>query len=68
MTEEAKKDIGPRKRLSRQQSIGVMVAGGVLLVVPWLIAAEQGTTLHIGKMSVGAAGFVLLCMGSYFRP
>ena len=68
MAEEEKKDFGPRKWLTRQQAIGLMVAGGVLLVIPWFIPAGQETTLQAGKMLVGAAGFVLLCLGSYFRP
>jgi hypothetical protein len=68
MADEEKKDSGPRKRLTKQQAIGVMVAGGVMLVVPWFIPAEQGTTLQAGKMLVGGAGFVVLCLGSYFRP
>jgi len=64
MADEEKKDFGPRKRLTKPQAIGVMVAGGVMLVVPWFISAESGTTLQAGKMLVGAAGFVVLCLGN----
>ena len=68
MATESKQGLGPRKRLTREQAIGVMAAGGAMLVIPWFISAEQGTTLQVGKMFVGVAGFIVLCLGSYFRP
>lgn len=66
--ETARKGLGPRKRLGKGQAIGVMITGGVLLVFPWFIPSEQGSTLHLVKMAIGVAGFILLCLGSYFRP
>jgi len=43
--ETARKDHGPRKRFTKGQAVGVMVTGGLLLVVPWFIPSEQGSTL-----------------------
>lgn len=69
MTEEsAQKSLGPKKRLAKGQAIGVMATGGVLLIAPWFIPSEQGSTLYIMKMVISVAGFVVLCLGSYYRP
>lgn len=68
MAEEAKKDFGPKKRLTKPQAIGVMVAGGILLVLPWFIPSEQGSSLQLVKTGISLAGFVVLCLGSYWRP
>jgi hypothetical protein len=69
MAEEVKPGhVGPKKRLSKQQAIAVMVLGAVLLVLPWFIATEQGTTGQIVKTLVGVIGFCVLCAGAYFRP
>ena len=59
---------GPKKRLSKQQAIMVMVGGAALLVLPWFIPAEQGTTAQLVKTLVGVVGFCVLCAGAYFRP
>jgi hypothetical protein len=60
---------GPRKRFSKSTSVGVMVAGGLMIVIPWFFfAAEQGSALQIVKTLVGAVGFVVLCVGAYYRP
>jgi hypothetical protein len=66
--EEAKKDFGPRKRLTKLQAVGLMVAGGVLLVLPWFFLGEQGSTLYMVKTVISVVGFVVLCLGSYYRP
>jgi len=60
---------GPKKRLSKSTSVGVMVAGGLMILIPWFFfPAEQGTTLQIVKTLVGVVGFVVLCVGAYYRP
>jgi hypothetical protein len=47
----------------------VMVAGGLMIVIPWFFfAAEQGSALQIVKTLVGVVGFVVLCVGAYYRP
>ncbi len=50
--ETAEKDHGPRKRLTKTQAVSVMVAGGVLLVAPWFIPSEQGSTLQLVKTGI----------------
>ncbi len=66
--ETTKRGFGPKKRLTKGQAISVMVAGGILIVVPWFIPSEQGSTMQILKIGVGLTGFVILCLGSYYRP
>jgi len=70
MSEEANQaQVGPKKRLSKNSAIGIMVAGGLMIVIPWfLLPSEQGSALQIGKTIVGAAGFCILCVGAYYRP
>jgi hypothetical protein len=68
MAEEAEKRFGPKRRLTKGQAIGIMAVGGAMLVIPWFIQAEQGSALQIGKVLVGVAGFIALCLGSYYRP
>jgi hypothetical protein len=70
MSEEtAQKEMGPRKRLSKNMSVAVMVVGGLMILIPWFFfPAEQGSTLQIGKTIVGVAGFCILCVGAYYRP
>lgn len=45
-----------------------MVVGGAMLVIPWFITAEQGSTLQLAKVGVGLVGFVAVCLGAYYRP
>jgi hypothetical protein len=70
MSEETvQKELGPKKHLSKSMSIGLMVAGGLLIVIPWFFfPAEQGSSLQIVKTIVGVAGFAILCAGAYYRP
>lgn len=70
MTEETTQNqVGPKRRLSKSTAIAVMVAGGLMIVIPWFfLPAEQGSALQIGKTIVGAAGFCILCVGAYYRP
>lgn len=61
--------VGPKKRFSKNTAIGVMVAGGLMILIPWFFfPAEQGSTLQIVKTLVGVTGFVVLCVGAYYRP
>lgn len=66
--EKSQESFGPKKRLKKGQAIGVLVGGGLLLVVPWFIPSEQGSALYLVKMTLSTVGFVLLCLGSYYRP
>ena len=70
MSEETtQKEMGPKKRLSKNGSIGVMVAGGLMILIPWFFfPAEQGSAMQIAKTIVGVAGFAILCVGAYCRP
>ena len=70
MSEEtAQKELGPKKRLSKNGAIAVMVVGGLMILIPWFFfPAEQGSSLQIVKTLAGVAGFVILCAGAYFRP
>jgi hypothetical protein len=69
MGEEATpKEVGPKKRLTRPQAITVMVVGALMIVIPWMINAEQGSTLQLVKVGVGLVGFIALCAGAYYRP
>lgn len=62
------RDHGPRKRLTKGQAVGVMIVGGILLVLPWFIPSEQGSSLQLVKTGISLGGFVVLCLGSYYRP
>ncbi len=69
MAEETAQKVGPKTRLSKKAAIGVMAAGGLMILIPWwFIPAEQGSTLQIVKTLVGVAGFAVLCIGAYYRP
>jgi hypothetical protein len=69
MAEEVKPgQLGPKKRFTKPQSIAVMVGGAVLLILPWFIPTEQGSTAQIVRTLVGAVGFCVLCAGAYYRP
>lgn len=72
MAEEAveeKKELGPTTRLTKPQSVTVMVIGALLILIPWFFfPVEQGSTGQIVKTTVGVAGFCVLCAGAYFRP
>jgi hypothetical protein len=69
MVEEVSQgQFGPKKRFSKPQAIAIMVVGAALLVLPWFIPTEQGSTAQILKTLVGVVGFCALCAGAYFRP
>jgi len=71
MSEEAQQQeqAGPRKHLAKSQAVAVMVVGALMILIPWFFfPAEQGSTLQIVKTLVGVAGFVILCVGAYYRP
>lgn len=61
--------IGPKKRLSKSAAVGVMMTGGLMILLPWFfVSADQGSAIQITKTLVGVAGFVILCVGAYYRP
>jgi hypothetical protein len=63
------KELGPKKRLTKPQSVTVMVIGALLILIPWLFfPVEQGSAGQIVKTLVGVTGFAILCAGAYFRP
>jgi hypothetical protein len=62
------KDHGPRKRLTKAQAVSTMVVGGAMLVLVWFIPAEQGSSLQMVKVGIGLLGFLVVCLGSYYRP
>ena len=69
MSEEVIQKVGPHKHLSKAASVAVMVAGGLMILIPWFfLPAEQGSALQISKTMVGVVGFVVLCVGAYYRP
>jgi hypothetical protein len=57
-----------KKRLTKGQAIGVMVAGGIMMILPMILSTEQGSTAHMVKVAIGFLGFCVLCAGAYFRP
>jgi len=60
---------GPKKRHTKQQSVLVMVAGALLILIPWFFfPVEQGSTGQVVKTIVGVIGFAVLCAGAYYRP
>jgi hypothetical protein len=60
--------IGPKTHWSRSAAVAVMVAGGALILTPWLLTVEEGSVWHYVKVGVGVVGFVALCLGAYKRP
>ncbi len=66
--ESTRQTAGPKRRLTKSRAVSVMVAGGVILVAPWFIPSEQGSTLQLVKTGISSVGFIALCLGSYFRP
>lgn len=44
--------------------MSVMLAGGVMLVVPQFTPSEQASTLYTVKMLISVAGFIILCLGA----
>ena len=70
MSEETiQQELGPKKRLTKSTSVAVMVAGGLMILIPWLLfSGEQGSALQLVKTLIGVTGFVVLCLGAYYRP
>jgi len=58
----------PKKRLAKSYAIGLMIAGGGLLVTSWFIPIEPQSTLQPVKTGISAIGFIVLFLGAYFRP
>ncbi len=66
--EGVEKKPGPKAHWSMQTAVAVMVAGGALILIPWLVTVEEGSVAHYAKVGVGVVGFVALCLGAYKRP
>jgi hypothetical protein len=41
-----------------QAAVAVMMAGGALILIPWLIPVEEGSVLHYVKVAAGVVGFL----------
>jgi len=65
---EQPKVAGPKNPWSKPVAMTMMVVGGALILIPWLLTVEEGTVAYYAKVGVGMAGFVLLCVGAYKRP
>ena len=59
---------GPKKPFAKNLAVRVMIAGGIILVVPWFIPSEQGSTLQFLKAGLYLIGLIAFCLGAYFRP
>ena len=59
---------GPKKTLTKQQAIGVMVVGGIMLILAYFIPTEQGSSAHLWKVFMGFIGFCVIGAGAHFRP
>jgi hypothetical protein len=70
MSEETiQQELGPKKRLTKSASVAVMVVGGLMILIPWMLfSGEQGSALQLVKTLIGVTGFVVLCLGAYYRP
>lgn len=65
---EPQAHMGPKTHWPMPVSMGVMVAGGALILIPWFFTVEEGSPLHLLKVGVGVLGFIALCLGAYKRP
>lgn len=68
MTEKTAAKSKGRRELTKPQAITVMIAGGLMLVLPMIISTEVGTTAHTMKIIVGFLGACILIVGAYLRP
>lgn len=58
----------PKKQLTKQQAMVVMVLGGVMLALAIFIPTEEGSSGQTWKFLMGFVGFCILGAGSYLRP
>ena len=58
----------PKKQLTKQQAMVVMMLGGVMLALAIFIPTEPGSSAQMWKLLMGFAGFCILAAGSYLRP
>jgi hypothetical protein len=58
----------PKKQLTMQQAIGLMVIGGALLLLAIFIPTEPGTSAQMWKVLMGFVGFCIIGVGAYLRP
>ena len=50
--------------LARRRAVIAVVAGGSMLVAPTITPNEQASILHIVKLLMSVAGFIVFCLGA----
>lgn len=58
----------PKRQLTMQQAIMVMVIGGLMLLLAIVIPTEEGSSAQMWKVLMGLVGFCILGAGAYLRP
>ena len=58
----------PKRQLTMQQAIMVMVIGGLMLLLAIVIPTEAGSSAQMWKLLMGLVGFCILGAGAYLRP
>ena len=58
----------PKKQLTMQQAIVLMVIGGIMLSLAIFIPTEEGSSAQTWKLLMGFIGFCVLGAGCYLRP
>ncbi len=58
----------PKKQLTKQQAMVLMIIGGLMLVLAIFIPTEPGSSAQMWKLLMGVVGFCVLGAGSYLRP
>jgi hypothetical protein len=58
--EASERTFGPKEQFTKIHTLGVIVAGAIMLAVPWFIPSAQA--------GISVIGFIVLCLGMYFRP
>ena len=58
----------PKRQMTMQQAIIVMVVGGLLLFLAIVIPTEAGSSAQMWKVLMGIVGACILAAGLYLRP
>ena len=58
----------PKRQLTMQQAIMVMMIGGLMLLLAIVIPTEEGSSAQMWKVLMGLVGFCILGTGAYLRP
>ena len=58
----------PKRQLTMQQAIMVMMIGGLMLLLAIVIPTEEGSSAQMWKVLMGLVGFCILGAGAYLRP